>query len=102
MKKFLQSVFLSDFNFIVVNYSIVPVTKFNIICERRMIKTKHDDPTLFFYYSNKYLRYQTKCRKKGKFLLLEICGKIRKMSAEKMIFGDLVTMATISRKIHDS
>ena len=35
MKKFSQSVFLSDFNFIVVNYVIVHVAKFNIICERR-------------------------------------------------------------------
>ena len=106
MKKFSQSVFLSDFNFIVVSYLIVPVAKFNIICERRTttklsIKTEHGDPTLsFYYYSSKYFRHRTKCRKRkkkrklGKFLMLEICLKIRKMSVKKLIFGGLVTMAT--------
>ena len=45
MKKFSQSVFLSDFNFIVVSYLIVPVAKFNIICERRT-STKLSKPNL--------------------------------------------------------
>ena len=45
MKKFSQSVFLSDFNFIVVNYLIVPVAKFNIICERRTT-TKLSKPSM--------------------------------------------------------
>ena len=81
MRKFSQSVFLSDFNFIVVNYLIVPVAKFNIICEGRM-STKLSKPSmvtphyLFYYCSSKYLRHRTKCKKKGKlgkFLMLEIC-----------------------------
>ena len=42
--KFSQSVFLSDFNFIVVNY-VAPVAKFNIICERCM-STKLSKPSL--------------------------------------------------------
>ena len=69
------------------------------------IKTEHGDPTLsFYYYSSKYFRHRTKCRKRkkkrklGKFLMLEICLKIRKMSAKKLIFGSLVTMATTSKK----
>ena len=45
MKKFSQSVFLSDFNFIVVSYLIVPVAKFNIICERRT-STKLSKPSM--------------------------------------------------------
>ena len=45
MKKFSQNVFLSDFNFIFVNYLIVPVAKFNIICERRM-STKLSKPSM--------------------------------------------------------
>ena len=45
MKKFSQNVFLSDVSFVVVNYLIVPVAKFNIICERRM-STKLSKPSM--------------------------------------------------------
>ena len=96
---------MSDFNFIVVNYLIVPVAKFNIICERRT-STKLSKPSMVTPHylfiiilvnplgTELNVEKEKKKRKLGKFLMLEICLKIRKMSAKKLIFGGLVTMAT--------
>lgn len=82
MKKFSQSVFLGDFNFIVVNYFIVPVAKFNIICEMRM-STKLSKPSMvtphylfIIILVNYTLGTELNVEKKGKlgkFLMLEIC-----------------------------
>ena len=109
MKKFSQSVFLSDFNFIVVSYLIVPVAKLNIICERRtstkLLKPSMVTPHYLFIIilvntlgAELNEEKEKKKRKLSKFLMLEICLKIRKLSAKKLIFGGLVTMTTTSKK----
>ena len=54
--EFLQSISWSDFIFIVVNSQIVPVAKFDIICERRLStkilhqsKIKRGNPSFFSF-----------------------------------------------------
>lgn len=79
------------------------MAKFNIICERRT-STKLSKPSMVTPHYlfiiilvntlGTELNVEKEKKKLGKFSMLEICLKIRKMSAKKLIFGGLVTMAT--------
>ena len=87
MKKFSQSVFLSDFNFIVVNYlkpsMVTPAYLFIII----LVNTLGTE-----------LNVEKKKGKIGQVLNVGNMFKNKEMSAEKLIFEGLVTMATTSKK----